>query len=137
VTGADGQVALERLAGQYLRRYGVVLRDLLAREAGAPPWRELLGVYRRLEARGQIRGGRFVQGFAGEQFALPEAVEALRAVRRSPRDGERIEISAADPLNLAGILTPGERVAAVLGNRVAFLDGVPAAALAEAHARPH
>ena len=133
---ADGQAALERLAGQYLRRYGVVLRDLLAREVGAPPWRELLGVYRRLEARGQIRGGRFVQGFAGEQFALPEAVEALRAVRRSPRDGERVEVSAADPLNLAGILTPGERVPAVLGNRVVFVDGVPAAALAGAVARP-
>ncbi len=122
---ADAAQSLDRLAAQYLRRYGVVLRDLLARETGAPPWRELLGVYRRLEARGTIRGGRFVAGFSGEQFALPEAVEALRAVRRAPRLGERIELSAADPLNLAGVLTPGERVPATLANRVVFVDGVP------------
>jgi ATP-dependent Lhr-like helicase len=84
-------------------------------------------VYRALEARGAIRGGRFVAGFTGEQFALPEAVDALRAARRAPRDGaERIEVSAADPLNLVGILTPGARVPAVLGNRVAYVDGVPA-----------
>jgi ATP-dependent Lhr-like helicase len=104
-----------------------VFRDLLARESAPPPWRELLRVYRSLEARGAIRGGRFVAGFAGEQFALPEAVDALRAMRRAPREGaERIEVSAADPLNLVGILTPGPRVPAVLGNRVAFVDGVPA-----------
>jgi ATP-dependent Lhr-like helicase len=118
----------EEQALQYLRRYGVVMRDLLAREAGAPPWRELLPVYRRLEARGTLRGGRFVSGFTGEQFALPEAVEALRAARRAPREGERVELSAADPLNLVGILTPGQRVPATLGNRVAFVDGVPEAA---------
>jgi ATP-dependent helicase Lhr and Lhr-like helicase len=119
---------VERVAGQYLRRWGVVFRDLLAREAGAPPWRELLLVYRRQEARGEIRGGRFVNGFSGEQFAAPEAVSALRAVRRTPREGhERVELSAADPLNVVGILTPGARVAAVLGNRVAYVDGVPAA----------
>ncbi len=118
--------ALERLAAQYLRRYGVVFRDLLAREGAPPPWRELLRVYRALEARGAIRGGRFVAGFTGEQFALPEAVDALRAIRRAPREGvERVEVSAADPLNLVGILTPGARVPAVLGNRVAFVDGVP------------
>jgi ATP-dependent Lhr-like helicase len=117
---------VERLAGQYLRRYGVVFRDLLARESAPPPWRELLRVYRALEARGAIRGGRFVAGFTGEQFALPEAVDALRAVRRAPREGaERIEVAAADPLNLVGILTPGARVPAVLGNRVALVDGVP------------
>ncbi len=116
----------DKLAAQYLRRYGVVFRDLLARESAPPPWRELLRVYRTLEARGSIRGGRFVAGFTGEQFALPEAVDALRAVRRSPREGaERIEIAAADPLNLVGVLTPGARVPAVLGNRVAFVDGVP------------
>ena len=121
---------LERLAAQYLRRYGVVFRDLLARESGPPPWRELLRVYRSLEARGSIRGGRFVAGFTGEQFALPEAVDALRAVRRAPREGaERIEVSAADPLNLVGVLTPGARVPAVLGNRVAFVDGVPVDAI--------
>jgi ATP-dependent Lhr-like helicase len=120
---------LERLASQYLRRYGVVFRDLLARESLPPPWRELLRVYRSLEARGAIRGGRFVAGFTGEQFALPEAVDALRAVRRAKRDGaERIEVSAADPLNLVGILTPGARVPAVLGNRVELVDGVPVAA---------
>jgi ATP-dependent Lhr-like helicase len=118
---------LERIAAQYLRRYGVVFRDLLARESGPPPWRELLRVYRTAEARGAIRGGRFVAGFTGEQFALPEAVDALRAARRAPREGaERIDVSAADPLNLVGILTPGARVAAVLGNRVAYVDGLPA-----------
>jgi ATP-dependent Lhr-like helicase len=106
----------------------VVFRDLLAREAAPPPWRELVRVYRSLEARGSIRGGRFVAGFTGEQFALPEAVEALRAVRRAPREGsERVELSGADPLNLAGILTPGARIPATLGHRVLLVDGVPAA----------
>ncbi|HEY6101065.1 MAG TPA: DEAD/DEAH box helicase, partial [Anaeromyxobacter sp.] len=129
--GADDAI-LEKLADQYLRRYGVVFRDLLARESAPPPWRDLLRVYRALEARGAIRGGRFVAGFTGEQFALPEAVEALRAARRAPREGaERIDVSAADPLNLVGILTPGARVPAVLGNRVAFVDGVPAEAGAQ------
>jgi ATP-dependent Lhr-like helicase len=124
--GAPDDATVERLASQYLRRYGVVFRDLLARESAPPPWRELLRVYRSQEARGALRGGRFVAGFTGEQFALPEAVDALRAVRRAPRQGhERIEVSAADPLNLVGILTPGARVAAVLGNRVGFVDGVP------------
>jgi ATP-dependent Lhr-like helicase len=118
---------LERLAGQYLRRYGVVFRDLLARESAPPPWRDLLRVYRALEARGALRGGRFVAGFTGEQFALQEAVDALRASRRAPRAGaERVDVSAADPLNLVGILTPGARVPAVLGNRVGYVDGVPA-----------
>ena len=117
---------VERQADQYLRRWGVVFRDLLARETGAPPWRELLLVYRRREARGEIRGGRFVTGFSGEQFAQAEAVAALRGVRRAGRDGhERVELSAADPLNLVGLLTPGARVPATLGNRVAYLDGVP------------
>jgi ATP-dependent Lhr-like helicase len=120
---------LERLAAQYLRRWGVVFRDLLGREAAPPPWREMLPVYRRLEARGEIRGGRFVAGFTGEQFALPDAVPALRAVRRSPREGaERVELSGADPLNLVGILTPGERIPATLGHRVAYVDGAPAPA---------
>jgi ATP-dependent Lhr-like helicase len=115
----------ERLAQLYLRRYGVVFRDLLARE-DAPPWRELVRTYRRLEARGSIRGGRFVVGRSGEQFALPEAVDALRAVRRLPREAaERVEVSAADPLNLAGILTPGPRVPAGLGGRVVYVDGIP------------
>jgi len=117
---------MEKIAAQYLRRWGVVFRDLLAREAAPPPWRDLLRVYRALEARGAIRGGRFVAGFTGEQFALPEAVDALRAVRRAPRQGaERVEVSGADPLNLVGILTPGARVPAVLGQRVVLVDGVP------------
>ncbi len=117
---------VERQADQYLRRWGVVFRDLLAREAAPPPWRELLLVYRRREARGEIRGGRFVTGFSGEQFALPEAVDALRAVRRAARHGqERVELSATDPLNLVGLVTPGARVPATLGHRVAYLDGVP------------
>jgi ATP-dependent Lhr-like helicase len=118
---------LERLAAQVLRRWGVVFRDLLGRETAPPPWRELLPVYRRLEARGEIRGGRFVSGFTGEQFALPDAIPALRAVRRSPREGaERVDLSGADPLNLVGLLTPGERIPATLGHRVLLVDGVPA-----------
>jgi len=126
----DGGPALEeRIAEQLLRRYGVVFRDLLAREH-LPPWRELVRVYRRLEARGSVRGGRFVAGRSGEQFALPEAVDALRAVRRNPRDRtERIEVSAADPLNLVGILAPGARVPAQPGGRVVYVDGVPRAEL--------
>ena len=108
-----------------LRRYGVVLRDLLAREMRAPSWRTLLGIYRRLEARGEIRGGRFVGGFTGEQFALPEAVEALRAIRRR-RDGqEAVLVAASDPLNLVGILTPGSRVSPLSGQAILYVDGVP------------
>jgi ATP-dependent Lhr-like helicase len=117
---------LEKLARQYLRRYGIVFRDLLAREPRSPPWRDLLQIYRRLEARGEIRGGRFAQAFSGEQFALPEAVDAMRAVRKIPKSGEeRISLSACDPLNLVGILTPGARVPAMPQNRVAYVDGVP------------
>jgi ATP-dependent helicase Lhr and Lhr-like helicase len=117
---------LPRLARQYLRRYGVVFRDLLAREPRCPPWRELARVYRRMEQRGELRGGRFAQAFSGEQFALPEALDALRTVRRTrPLGTERVTIGAADPLNLVGILTPGPRVAAHSGSRVGFVDGVP------------
>ncbi len=130
---APSDATLERLAHQYLRRHGVVFRDLLLREPRPPPWRELARVYRALEARGAIRGGRFVAGFTGEQFAAPEAVEALRAARREGTDGgERVELSAADPLNLAGILTPGPRIPAAQGGRVALVDGVPQAAGAPA-----
>lgn len=128
----DGLSALEPLARQYLARYGVVLRELLAREASPPAWRDLLRVYRRLEARGEIRGGRFVAGLVGEQFALPEALEALRAIHRAPRKGEVVRLSACDPLNLAGILTPGPRVPAMTTGVVVFRDGIP---LSEEEAR--
>jgi ATP-dependent Lhr-like helicase len=121
----DDETRTEQLARQYVKRYGVVFRDLLARETHAPPWRDLLRVYRRLEMRGELRGGRFCAGFVGEQFAAPEAVEALRAVRREPRRGEIVRLSACDPLNLVGILTPGPRVPATLANTVVFVDGVP------------
>ncbi|ACG75187.1 DEAD/H associated domain protein [Anaeromyxobacter sp. K] len=112
------ETTLEPLARQYLRRYGVVFRDLLAREARPPPWRDLVRVYRTLEARGEIRGGRFVAGFSGEQFAVPDAVDALRATRRDSAEDASLEVSAADPLNLAGILTPGPRIPAAAGGRV-------------------
>jgi ATP-dependent helicase Lhr and Lhr-like helicase len=117
----------ERWAWLLLTRYGVVFRDLLARESLAPPWRELLGVYRRLEMRGEIRGGRFVGGVAGEQFGLSQAVDQLRKVRDMP-DRQNWEIlSAADPLNLIGVITAHSRVPATRGNRLAFLDGRPIA----------
>jgi ATP-dependent helicase Lhr and Lhr-like helicase len=123
--------AIEHVARTLLRRYGVVFWRLLAREADwLPPWRDMLRVYRRLEARGEIRGGRFVAGFSGEQFALPEAIGAVREARRQPPSGESVSLSAADPLNLAGILTPGPRLAALTGNRVLFRDGLPVAWLA-------
>ena len=109
---------------QLLLRYGIVFPELLAREPMAPTWRALLRVYRRSEARGEIRGGRFVSGFVGEQFAMPEAVEVLRAVRKAGPRGELTRLSACDPMNLAGILTPGPRVPAVLGNHLIFRDGV-------------
>jgi ATP-dependent Lhr-like helicase len=120
---------IELVARALLKRYGVVFRSLLARESGLPPWRELAAVYRRLEARGEIRGGRFVTGFGGEQFALPDAVGRLRAVRRQEKGGELIALSGADPLNLVGILTPGARVPAIAKNRVLFHDGLAIAAL--------
>jgi ATP-dependent Lhr-like helicase len=116
--------ALERKAAQLLQRYGVVFRDLLARESNPPPWRSLLQVYRRLETRGEIRGGRFVNGFVGEQFALPEAVERLRAERHAKQE-EPIMISAGDPLNLVGILTPGPRVSPYSNQVVAYRNGLP------------
>jgi ATP-dependent Lhr-like helicase len=122
--------AVEHVARTLLRRYGVVFWRMLAREAGwLPPWRDLVSVYRRLEARGEIRGGRFVAGFTGEQYALPEAVALMREMRRKPTSGQWISLSAADPLNLAGIITPGAKVPALTGNRIAFRDGVPVAAL--------
>jgi ATP-dependent Lhr-like helicase len=115
--------ALESFARMLLARYGVLFRDLLARESNAPKWRELLGILRRLEARGEIRGGRFVTGFGGEQFALPQAVDSLREARKHDCPQE-ITVAAADPLNLAGIVIPGERVAAVPGKEVRYRNGL-------------
>ncbi len=119
----------EAVARTLLKRYGVVFRVLLQRETNLPPWRELVRVYRRLEARGEIRGGRFVAGFGGEQFASSDAVGRLRAVRKMEKIDERVLISAADPLNLVGILTPEARVPAIHTNRVLLQDGLPVAAL--------
>jgi len=132
--GSDAP-AVEDYARILLRRYGVVFHRLLARESIQLPWRELLLVYRRLEARGELRGGRFVAGVTGEQFALPEAVVSLRAVRREGPTEGLVSISAADPLNLIGIVTPGERVAALTGNRIVFENGVPLAVLESGEAR--
>jgi len=122
--GEDGSRALESVCRVLLERYGVVFRELLVRESMLPRWRDLLITFRRLEDRGEIRGGRFVSGFIGEQFALPIAVESLRATKSLPPSGEIITISAADPLNLAGIVVPGERVPAISGKHVSFRDGV-------------
>jgi ATP-dependent Lhr-like helicase len=134
--GASPAVGSEEFARVLLKRYGVIFHRLLARESLAPPWRDLLRVYRRLEARGEIRGGRFVAGMAGEQFALPEAVAQLRAVRRAAPVGELVSVSAADPLNLTGIVTPEARVPALASNRVLFRDGV-AIAVREARETRH
>ena len=133
---ALAEIAIEVQARALLGRYGVVFRRLAAREANAAPWRVLARVYRRLEARGEIRGGRFVTGMSGEQFASPDAVERLREVRRTARDGRLVTISAADPLNLAGVLDAGERVRAITTHRLVYRDGVPLAALEGDYMRP-
>ncbi len=119
----------EDWAWQLLRRWGVVFRDLLTREFGTPPWFEVLQVLRRLEARGEIRGGRFITGVAGEQFALPDTIKQLRHLRDEAPPHEVLVISAADPVNLIGILTKHDRVPSTASNRVAYLDGHPAASL--------
>jgi ATP-dependent Lhr-like helicase len=114
----------------------VVFRRLLEREAAfLPSWYELLRVYRLLEARGEIRGGRFVTGPTGEQYALPEAVSGLRATRKKPKAGRLVSVSAADPLNLMGIVLPGSRVPALAGNRILYKDGVPIAVQIAGEAR--
>jgi ATP-dependent Lhr-like helicase len=121
---------LEHVAMTLLRRYGVVFWRLLEREADwLPTWRELLRTFHRLEARGEIRGGRFVAGLAGEQFALPEAIPLLREVRKRQLDGELIAVSGVDPLNLAGTLLPGAKVPAMVGNKLVYRDGIPIAAI--------
>ena len=127
--GGVGEDGVEAVARTLLRRYGVVFKPLLARESITVPWRDLLREFRRLEARGEIRGGRFVAGFTGEQYALPEAVETLRRVRRTTADGAIVTLSAADPLNLTGVVCLGERVSATGSTRIAFRDGVPIATL--------
>ncbi len=130
-TPAFDAEALEHIARVLLRRYGVVCWRLLAREADwLPPWRDLLRVYHRLEARGEIRGGRFVEAVAGEQFALPEALGLLREVRKRPLAGEMLAVSAVDPFNQLGTLLPGSRVPALAANRILFRDGLPVAVLA-------
>lgn len=124
--GALADPRVEHIARVLLRRWGVLFRKLLEREEGLPPWRELHYVLRRLEARDEVRGGRFVSGFSGEQFALPEAAALLRKVAREAGT-ERVSICAADPLNLAGIVTPGDKVPRLPGNRLLFENGVPIA----------
>src|SRR6184192_253521 len=117
----------EAVAWQLLRRYGVVFRRVVTRETLLVPWRDLLRVYRRLEARGEVRGGRFVGGFSGEQYALPEAIGLLRQVRRQETSGALVTLSGADPLNLVGIITPGDPLPALATNRVLYRDGIPVA----------
>jgi ATP-dependent Lhr-like helicase len=124
----ESEERAEALAWRLLRRYGVVFRDLVAREWLPEGWRPVHAALRRLEARGLVRGGRFVTGFTGEQFALPDAIPRLRRVRSRPEAGEIVRVSAADPLNLVGVLTPGPRVAAGHTRWIVFRDGLPIAA---------
>jgi ATP-dependent helicase Lhr and Lhr-like helicase len=126
----DRDELAEAIAEQLVARWGVIFRDLAAREHLAVPWREILWALRRMEARGTVRGGRFVNGFSGEQFAHPDAVDVLRTVRKQPRTGETITISAADPLNLTGVILPGPRIPAVGANTVTYTDGAVRAATA-------
>jgi len=128
--------AVEHVVRTLLKRWGVIFWKLLAREAQwLPPWREILMCCRRLEARGEIRGGRFIAGFSGEQYALPEAVAPLREARRRPQIGQLVSLSGADPLNLLGIVTPGPRLPALAGNRLLYRDGLPIAAYAAGEVR--
>ena len=117
----------EAVAEQLLARWGIVFRDVVARENLALPWRDIVWAMRRLEARGAIRGGRFISGFTGEQFALPEALDCLARVRTTPRSGQRVRVCGSDPLNLVGILTPGERIPALQTREVVYVDGLPEA----------
>jgi len=127
IRSEDESQRVEYIARTLLTRYGVVFRKLLERENGLPPWRDLLYAFRRLEARGEIRGGRFVQGFAGEHFALAEAVSLMREARNRQDADQLIAISSADPLNLTGIITPGKRITAQPGHRILYRDGKPIA----------
>ncbi|HZT77657.1 MAG TPA: DEAD/DEAH box helicase [Vicinamibacterales bacterium] len=132
----DTTTDVDAWALRLLARYGIVCRRLLARETRIPRWRDLVTVYRRLEARGEIRGGRFVSGLSGEQFARPDAIERLREIRRTPADGRLVTLTGVDPLNLAGLVTAGERVRAAAGTRLVYRDGVPVAALEGDYLRP-
>jgi ATP-dependent Lhr-like helicase len=131
----DVEERAEAQARVLLQRTGLVFRKLVEREPGLVPWRDLLWALRRLEARGEVRGGRFAAGFSGEQFAHPEVVSELRALRREGPRGTRVVLSAADPLNLTGIILPGARVPAVLGHRLLLQDGLPIAVLDAAGVR--
>jgi len=127
---ALSEETVEHVVRTLLRRWGVLFWRLLAREGDwLPPWRDLLMCCRRLEARGELRGGRFVAGFSGEQYAAPEAITLLREARRKPHEGHYVSLSGADPLNLVGILTPGARLPSLSGNRLLYRDGVPVALL--------
>ena len=117
----------QRLAWILLKRYGIVFRKITDKETAAPAWRVLVKVLRRMESRGEIRGGRFVEGVWGEQFALPEAIAKLREVRKDQSSERLAAISAADPLNLVGVITPGKRIASYLNNRILFRNGEPIA----------
>ncbi len=124
-TDPDRDELAEAVAELLLHRWGVVFRDLVVHDSLRFPWRDLQWALRRLEDRGLVRGGRFVTGFSGEQYALPAAVEQLAQARRQPRTGERVTVNATDPLNLVGVLLPGARMPAVRTRRVTFVDGLP------------
>ena len=131
LAGAPREAVTEQVVRTLLKRWGVIFWRLLAREADwLPPWRDLLSCCRRLEARGEIRGGRFIAGFTGEQYAAPEAITLLREARRRAAAGQMVSLSGADPLNLVGILTPGARLPSLSGNRLLYRDGIPVATLA-------
>lgn len=129
VPPADGDIdrhdLAEAVAEQLLARWGVVFRDLALMDSLQMPWRDVQWALRRLEDRGLVRGGRFVGGFSGEQYALPTAMEQLSNARKLPKTGERVTVNATDPLNLVGVILPGERVPAVRTNEVTYIDGVP------------
>jgi ATP-dependent helicase Lhr and Lhr-like helicase len=136
LTGEAREAVVEQVVRTLLKRWGVLCWQLSRAEAAwLPPWRELVGCLRRLEARGEIRGGRFIAGLSGEQFALPEAVGALREIRRKPQSGQDVSLSAVDPLNLTGFLTAGPRVPALTANRVLYRDGLPVATLTSGEVR--
>jgi ATP-dependent Lhr-like helicase len=124
-SGFEREELAEAVASQLLSRWGVVFRDLAIREAWSVPWRDVLFALRRFEARGVVRGGRFVSSLSGEQYALPEALDALRRIAAAPLDGEVVRLSTADPLNLTGIVLPGPRLPAVRGGQLVLVDGVP------------